>query len=43
MKNGDFLYLRFSVRGSDKDITVKISLKDFRNALTYYNSRVSSK
>ncbi len=41
MKNGDFLFLRFSVRGSDKEITAKINLKDFRDALSYYNSRVS--
>lgn len=41
MKNGDFLYLRFSVRGSDKEITTKLSLKDFRNALSYYNSKTS--
>lgn len=41
MKNGDFLFLRFSVRGSEKEVTAKISLKDFRSALSYYNSRVS--
>ena len=41
MKAGDFLYLRFSVRGAEKEITAKISLKDFRSALNYYNSRVS--
>ncbi len=39
MKNGDFLFLRFSIRDSDKEITAKISLKDFRSALNYYNSR----
>ncbi len=41
MKNGDFMFLRFSVRGSDKELTIKLNLKDFRNALSYYNSRVS--
>lgn len=41
MKTGDFLYLRFSVRDSDKEITAKINLKDFRSALTYHNSRIS--
>lgn len=41
MKNGDFLYLRFNVRSAEKEVTAKISLKDFRNALSYYNSRVS--
>lgn len=39
MKVGDFLFLRFSVRGSEKDITAKINLRDFRNALNYHNSR----
>lgn len=39
MKNGDFLFLRFSVRGSDNDITAKINLKDFRHALRYQYSR----
>jgi len=41
MKAGDFLYLRFSVRDSEKEITARISLKDFRNALSYYNLRMS--
>lgn len=41
MKAGDFLYLRFSVRAAEKEVTVKINLKDFRAALNYYNSRVS--
>lgn len=41
MKAGDFLYLRFNLRDSDKEITAKINLRDFRNALTYYNSRIS--
>ncbi len=41
MKTGDFLFLRFSVRGSEKEITSKINLKDFRSALNYYTSRVS--
>ena len=33
MKIGDFLFLRFNVKGSDKEVTVKISLQDFREAL----------
>jgi hypothetical protein len=41
MKNGDFLYMRFNVRDAEKEVTVKISLKDFRSALSYYNSRAS--
>ncbi len=41
MKNGDFLFLRFNIRDSDKEITAKINLKDFRNALNYYNSRTN--
>lgn len=35
MKRGDFLFLRFSISNSDKEITAKISLKDFRSALNY--------
>ncbi len=41
MKSGDFLFFRFSVRDSEKEITAKINLKDFRNALTYFSNRVS--
>ncbi len=41
MKSGDFLFFRFSVRNSEKEVTAKINLKDFRSALSYYNSRVS--
>ncbi len=41
IKSGDFLFFRFSVRGSEKEITTKINLKDFRNALSYYNSKIS--
>lgn len=40
MKKGDFLFFRFSVRNSEKEITIKINLKDFRNALDYYKSKV---
>ncbi len=40
MKAGDFLYLRFSLRASEKEVTAKINLRDFRNSLVYYNSRV---
>jgi invasion protein IalB len=41
MKTGDFLFFRFSVRDSEKEVTAKINLKDFRNALAYYGSRAS--
>jgi invasion protein IalB len=39
MKSGDFLFLRFNVRDSEKEVTIKINLKDFRSALAYSNSR----
>lgn len=38
MKSGEFLFLRFSVRESKKEITAKLSLRDFRSALSYLNS-----
>lgn len=41
MKKGSFLFLRFNIANSDKEITAKISLADFRNALSYYKERVS--
>lgn len=41
MKNGDFMFMRFSVKSSDKELTARLNLKDFRDALSYYNSRVS--
>jgi len=41
MKNGDFLFLRFSLHGSDKELTARLNLKDFQNALSYYNSQAS--
>ncbi|MBU6139962.1 MAG: hypothetical protein KGP29_00190 [Proteobacteria bacterium] len=41
MKNGEFLFLRFNVRDSEKEITVKLNLRDFRSALGYLNSRNS--
>lgn len=41
MKLGDFLFLRFNIQGFDKEVTARISLKDFRNALEYHNSRIS--
>lgn len=40
MKEGDFLFFRFKVRSSDKEVTTKMNLKNFRKALDYYNSRV---
>lgn len=41
MKSGEFLFLRFSVRDSEKEITAKLSLRDFRSALGYLNNRNS--
>jgi invasion protein IalB len=41
MQSGSFLFIRFSTKSSEKEITAKISLKDFHNALNYYNSRNS--
>jgi hypothetical protein len=43
MKSGEFLFLRFSVRDSEKELTAKLSLRDFRSALSYLNNRNSSK
>ena len=40
MKKGDFLFLRFNIKSRSKELTVKLSLKDFRSALSYYNSKV---
>lgn len=40
MKKGDFLFLRFNIKSQSKELTVKLSLKDFRSALSYYNSKV---
>ncbi len=39
MKGGEFLFMRFSVRNSEKEITAKLSLRDFRSALSYLNNR----
>lgn len=39
MKSGELLFLRFSVRNSEKEITAKLSLRDFRAALSYLNNR----
>ncbi len=41
MKNEDFLFFRFNINDSDKEITAKINLNDFRNALQYYYQRIS--
>ncbi len=43
MKMGEFLFLRFNVKNQEKDVTARISLKDLRNALGYYNSRTTEK
>jgi len=40
MKKGDFLFFRFNIKESDKEITAKINLNDFRNAIAYYKERV---
>lgn len=41
MKNGDFLFFRFNILGSEKEITAQINLNDFKNAAAYHKSRVS--
>ena len=41
MKNGDFLFLRFGSKTQEKEATVRISLKDFRSALSYHNLRAT--
>ncbi|MFT6077179.1 MAG: hypothetical protein ACJA02_000583 [Myxococcota bacterium] len=41
MKNGDFLFIRFNISSSSKEITVKLDLKDFRKAISHYNSNLS--
>jgi len=41
MKMGDFLFLRFNIRDNNKEITAKISLQDFRNAVAYHAGRSS--
>ena len=43
MKNGEYLFLRFNVNNSEKEITVKLNLKDFIKALEYYSSKVFNK
>lgn len=39
MKNGEFLFIRFSLRDSEKEITAKLNLRDFRKALGYLRNR----
>jgi len=41
MKEGDFLFLRFKVKELNKAVTIKINLKDFKDALNYYKSKTS--
>ncbi len=36
---GNFLFLRFTSQDSNQEITAKINLKDFRDALAYYKQR----
>lgn len=43
MKHGEFLYLRFNIMDSEKEITVKLNLQDFKRALTYYDQAISTK
>ncbi len=42
MKKGDFLFIRFNIKASEKEITVQLNLKDFRDAVSYYNSKFSN-
>jgi len=37
MKDGNFLFLRFKIQNLEKEVTVKLNLNDFRNALKHYN------
>lgn len=41
MKTGDYLFLRFNIRNQPKEITARINLQDFRNALDYYSVKTS--
>ncbi len=41
MKNGDFLFIRFNIKGLEKEVTVQLNLKDFRQAVSFYNSKIS--
>ncbi len=41
IKNGDFLFFRFNIKDSETEITAKINLSDFRNALAYCHQRSS--
>jgi len=43
MKSGEYLFFRFNVNDSEKEITVKLSLQDFNQALDYYNNKVFNK
>ncbi len=43
MKNGEFLFLRFNISDSDKEITAKINLVDFQNAIFYAQNQQKSK
>lgn len=43
MKSGEYLFFRFNVSDSEKEITVKLSLQDFIQALDYYNNKVFNK
>lgn len=42
MLHGKSLFLRFYTRNSDKEVTVKINLDDFRNALNYTEIKASA-
>ncbi|MES2676766.1 MAG: hypothetical protein V4612_00430 [Pseudomonadota bacterium] len=42
MKKGDFLFIRFNIKASEKEITVGLNLKDFRDSVSYYNSKFSN-
>ena len=35
MKKGDFLFIRFNINESEKEITVKLSLANFRSAISH--------
>ena len=41
MKKGDFLFIRFNIKASENEVTVQLNLKDFRDAVAFYNSKFS--
>lgn len=40
IEKGDFLFIRFAIRGEEQEITARIDLKDFRKAISYYQNKI---